>query len=169
MHTKTAHASTCSSRRELGLRLGRRSGDHEERVLGIRRTESEAGPAALSGVNAWIAPIHAGIGTSSPARGLPLHCLAASARSTTPNASLSRLTHVDGSPPSLASAVSASTRTSVPRPAMPATQPSVYARPLARGRALTSMSTATMIGGGLAAIAIAIGSICPNASPIDVR
>jgi len=113
-----------------------------------------------------MAPIQDGISTSSSFPVRPLHCVTASTTSTLPSRSLSTFTHVDGRPSSLAPAPSAITSAITPSTATPVSHPAVNARPFARARALTSMSTTTEIGTGFAAMATASGSIWPIASPM---
>jgi hypothetical protein len=119
------------------------------RFFGFAPASTAPAPAAFAGVNASIAPIHLGVGGSSPSRGLPRHWRSAIRRTSTPSTIFSTSTHVAGSPPSLAFVGCATSRTTTPTTARPTSQPPTKAGPFARARDVVSMTVTAMIGRGL--------------------
>ena len=75
-----------------------RAGDGQEQVLGIDPPEDESGAEGLRRPKPSTAVIHFGVGTSSPARSRPRHCLSAARTSRAPRASCRTETQVAGAP-----------------------------------------------------------------------
>src|SRR3954451_2731099 len=92
--------------------------------FGFSPASSAPAPGALTGVNVSSVLIHFGMLASLSSRGRPRHCLTpTSSSSRTPSESLRTLTHVAGSPESLAPAPLETARTIAPTIARPTIQP----------------------------------------------
>src|SRR5829696_2220707 len=137
------------------------------RFLGLMVPSTRAAPAALGGVKLSRAPIHLGMGTSSPSWGRARHWRTATRTSRRPRTSLSQSTQAAGSPSWLALDGPAMASRTAPARAIPTIQPARNAGPLLRARGVTSISTTATIGSGLMATPTANGSSCPIASPMS--
>src|SRR6478609_8802261 len=97
------------------------------KFLGLRPDRTTPAPAALTGENESSAPIHFGIAASSPSRGRLCHCLAATAKSSSPSTSFSQLTQFGGAPDSPPEAPPANDSVIAPTIASPSHQPPMNA------------------------------------------
>src|SRR4029453_10635880 len=139
----------------------------KRRFLGLMVPSTRAAPAALGGVKLSRAPIHLGMGASSPSWGRARHWRTATRTSSSPRTSLSQSTQAAGSPSWLALDGPAMASRTAPARAIPTIQPARNAGPLLRARGGTSISTTATIGSGLMATPTANGSSCPIASPMS--
>ncbi len=110
-----------------------------------------------------IARIHFGMAASSPGLGRPCQVRAAINTNSTPNTSLRTFAQVAGSPLSDVAFPLAATRVIAPMIERPASHPTANAGPFALARGVPSMRTIAMMGTGLIATPIAIGSVLPIA------
>lgn len=101
----------------------------EQQVLGVQHVEHDARAERLQRREPSSALIHFGIVASSPSSGLPRHCLAARAMSTTPRASLSADAAFEGLPSLLVPEPTPAATSSPPTIAVLTTLPATYAIP----------------------------------------